>query len=48
MVTYFVAIDSVRRHHPEIFSTASGQFVASAGAATLGFWLVWPAEVLKV
>lgn len=98
MTTYFVTIDSIRRHHPEIFKTKlgrcvcvcfsvclsflafffstrcfsfhipkrhtyshsqnlltlshihthTGQFVASAGAATFGFWVVWPLEVLKV
>jgi hypothetical protein len=48
MTTYFMIIDSVRRNHPEVFQTKFGQFVASAGAATFGFWVVWPLEVLKV
>lgn len=85
MTTYFVTIDSVRRHHPEVggtlkdarlrthmhntttttcprsnhnrsahtinnnqvFQSKLGQFAASAGAATFGFWVVWPLEVLK-
>lgn len=32
----------------QVFQTKLGQFVASAGAATFGFWVVWPLEVLKV
>mgnify|MGYP000122277999 CR=1 FL=1 len=47
MVTYFVIIDNIRRNHPSVFSQPLGQFLASAGAATFGFWLVWPFEVLK-
>lgn len=47
MTTYFIIIDSCRRNYPEIFKTQFGQFVASAGAATFGFWVVWPFEVLK-
>ena len=30
-----------------MFQTKIGQFLASAGAATFGFWVVWPLEVLK-
>lgn len=47
MTTYFILIDSTRRHAPSLFSNPLGQFAVSAGAATLGFWIVWPAEVLK-
>ncbi|KAJ3202528.1 hypothetical protein HK099_001814, partial [Clydaea vesicula] len=47
MVWYFCAIDSIRRNHPEVFSSPSGQFLASSTVATLGFWIVWPTEVLK-
>lgn len=31
-----------------MFQSKLGQFVVSAGAATFGFWVVWPLEVLKV
>jgi hypothetical protein len=48
MVTYFALIDSIRRHYPHTFDSRLGQFCASAGAATFGFLLVWPLEVLKV
>lgn len=47
MTTYFVTVDSIRRHHPDVFQSKLGQFLASAGAATFGFWVVWPLEVLK-
>ncbi|TFJ86963.1 hypothetical protein NSK_002050 [Nannochloropsis salina CCMP1776] len=47
MTTYFVTVDAIRRHHPSVFQTKIGQFLASAGAATFGFWVVWPLEVLK-
>jgi solute carrier family 25 carnitine/acylcarnitine transporter 20/29 len=47
MTTYFVLIDSIRRHAPATFANPLGQFLASSCSATLGFWIVWPAEVLK-
>lgn len=47
MTTYFCLIDSIRRHFPSAFSHPLGQFLSSACSATLGFWLVWPLEVLK-
>ncbi|PRP77869.1 hypothetical protein PROFUN_08543 [Planoprotostelium fungivorum] len=47
MVTYFICIDSIRRHRPETFGHPLGQFLASSCSATLGFWIVWPFEVLK-
>lgn len=47
MATYFILIDSIRRHFPNTFSTPIGQFFASSFSATAGFWLVWPAEVIK-
>jgi hypothetical protein len=31
----------------QVFQSKLGQFAASAGAATFGFWVVWPLEVLK-
>jgi solute carrier family 25 carnitine/acylcarnitine transporter 20/29 len=46
MTTYFLGVDSLRRN-TNLFDTKSGQFLASAGSATLGYWLVWPAETLK-
>lgn len=47
MVTYFCVMDYLRRRHTSIFDTPWGAGIASACCATFGFWLVWPAEVLK-
>lgn len=47
MVTYFCLMDYLRRKHTAIFDTPLGAGLASACSATFGFWLVWPAEVLK-
>jgi solute carrier family 25 carnitine/acylcarnitine transporter 20/29 len=47
MVTYFCCIDTVKRKRPETFKTIYGQFLVSSCSATLGFWMVWPLEVLK-
>ena len=47
MVTYFIVMDNLRRNHAKIFDTPLGAGLASACSATVGFWLVWPAEVLK-
>jgi hypothetical protein len=47
MTTYFILIDSIRRHSPSAFSNPFGQFLASSCSATFGFWLMWPFEVLK-
>ncbi|KAJ3296495.1 hypothetical protein HDU79_006520 [Rhizoclosmatium sp. JEL0117] len=47
MVTYFSLIDSIKRHYPQTFDTLWGQFLASSCSATVGFWVVWPFEVLK-
>lgn len=46
MTTYFCTIDLLRQN-TMLFTSISGQFIASAGAATLGYWIVWPLEVLK-
>jgi len=46
MTTYFVLIDSIRRHTPA-FNYKIGQFLASGGSAMFAFWLVWPLETLK-
>jgi len=47
MVTYFILIDGIRRNYPDVFRHPAGAFLASSCSATLGFWLVWPIEVLK-
>ncbi|KAI9023111.1 mitochondrial substrate carrier family protein S-like protein [Hyaloraphidium curvatum] len=47
MVTYFVVMDNLRRKHAKVFDTYLGAGLASACSATLGFWLCWPAEVIK-
>ena len=46
MTTYFVQIDSYRRH-TSVLSTKLGQFTASGSAAMIAFWVIWPLEVLK-
>eukprot|EP01063_Lacrimia_lanifica_P020643 TRINITY_DN27941_c0_g1_i1.p1 TRINITY_DN27941_c0_g1~~TRINITY_DN27941_c0_g1_i1.p1 ORF type:complete len:287 (+),score=87.89 TRINITY_DN27941_c0_g1_i1:54-914(+) len=46
MTTYFLSIDSLRRH-TNMFQSFWGQFIASGGSAAFGFWLVWPLETLK-
>jgi len=45
MTFYFFAFDACKRNG----CTASpvGQFVSSGGCALLGFWIVWPFEMLK-
>lgn len=48
MNTYFILVDSGRRHVPELFSTPLiGPFLTSGVAATLGWWVVWPLEYMK-
>jgi len=48
MTTYFILIDSGRRHFPQQFSQpVLGPFLASGLAATTAWWLVWPLEVVK-
>ena len=48
MCTYFILVDSGRRHAPELFSTPLlGPFLTSGVAATLGWWVVWPLEYMK-
>jgi len=47
MTFYLVAVDAARRRTPEIFDRWWGAFAVSGGAATLGFWLVWPFETIK-
>lgn len=47
MVTYFIAMDNIKRNHTTMFNTNFGAFLASAGSATFGFILAWPFELLK-
>lgn len=48
MTSYFIFIDSGRRHFPEKFnSPLLGPFLASGIAATVAWWLVWPFEFMK-
>ena len=48
MCTYFILVDSGRRHRPELFSSpVLGPFLVSGVAATLGWWVVWPLEYMK-
>eukprot|EP01116_Phalansterium_solitarium_P003888 TRINITY_DN14723_c0_g1_i1.p1 TRINITY_DN14723_c0_g1~~TRINITY_DN14723_c0_g1_i1.p1 ORF type:complete len:281 (-),score=67.60 TRINITY_DN14723_c0_g1_i1:228-1070(-) len=46
MTSYFVLMDYVRRK-TNAFDSKFGQFLASGGCATVGFWIVWPFETLK-
>ncbi|XP_031569673.1 mitochondrial ornithine transporter 2-like [Actinia tenebrosa] len=48
MCTYFMLVDSGRRHFPEQFKKPLlGPFLTSGIAATLGWWVVWPLEYMK-
>lgn len=48
MCTYFIIVDSMRRHYPEVFASAVlGPFLVSGTAATLAWWIVWPLEYMK-
>ena len=48
MCTYFILVDSGRRHAPDLFSSPLlGPFLMSGVAATLGWWVVWPLEYMK-
>ncbi|XP_064605470.1 mitochondrial substrate carrier family protein S-like [Liolophura sinensis] len=48
MTTYFVLLDSGRRHFPEHFKRPLlGPFLTSGIAATLAWWIVWPLEYMK-
>ena len=48
MTTYFMLVDSGRRHFPDLFSRpAVGPFLTSGIAATLAWWIVWPFEYMK-
>lgn len=48
MTTYFMLVDSGRRHFPEHFKKPFiGPFLTSGIAATLAWWIVWPLEYMK-
>ena len=48
MTTYFILVDSYRRHFPELFSKPLiGPFLMSGVAATVAWWVVWPLEYMK-
>ena len=48
MTTYFILVDSIRRHYPHLFATPFlGPFLTSGIAATLAWWIVWPLEYMK-
>ncbi|XP_052067675.1 uncharacterized protein LOC127706971 [Mytilus californianus] len=48
MTTYFILVDSGRRHFPDQFKKPLiGPFLTSGIAATLAWWIVWPLEYMK-
>lgn len=48
MCTYFILLDSGRRHFPELFKRPIlGPFLSSGLAATFAWWVVWPLENMK-
>ncbi|XP_019621137.1 PREDICTED: mitochondrial carnitine carrier-like [Branchiostoma belcheri] len=48
MCTYFILVDSTRRHFPDVFKRPLlGPFLTSGVAATLAWWIVWPLENMK-
>ena len=48
MCTYFILVDSTRRHYPDGFNRPIlGPFLTSGIAATLAWWIVWPLEYMK-
>ena len=48
MNTYFILVDSQRRHNADFFkSTFVGPFLVSGCSATLAWLLVWPFEYMK-
>ena len=48
MTSYFIFVDSGRRHFPDQFSRPLlGPFLTSGLSATLGWWIVWPLEYMK-
>ena len=48
MTTYFILVDSYRRHFPDLLSRPLlGPFLMSGVAATFAWWVVWPLEYMK-
>lgn len=48
MTTYFILIDTQRRHFPQVFDqSVFGPFLVSGVSATLAWWIVWPLEYMK-
>ena len=48
MCTFFIIVDTLRRHYPDVFKRpVLGPFLISGFAATLGWWVVWPLEYMK-
>ncbi|XP_057317134.1 mitochondrial substrate carrier family protein S-like isoform X2 [Hydractinia symbiolongicarpus] len=48
MTTYFILIDTMRRHLSEYFKRPLlGPFLISGVAATTAWWIVWPLENMK-
>lgn len=45
MTFWFCAMDVCKRNG--VTATPAGAFIASGGAALVGFWIVWPFETLK-
>jgi len=48
MTTFFILVDSMVRHAPELVNTPGiGPFIKGGVCATVAWWFVWPFEVLK-
>ena len=48
MPTYFIALDSFRRHFDDFFkSNILGPFLCSGCSAVAGWWVCWPLELMK-
>ena len=46
--SYFIFLDSFRRHFDGLFrSNFTGPFLASGCASVMAWWLVWPLELIK-
>ena len=43
---YFLSVDTLRRR-TNLWDFKLGQFLVSGGSAMVGFWVVWPFEMLK-
>lgn len=48
MCSFFVMVDSGERHIPHVFAQpVIGPFLKGGVCATIAWWIVWPAEILK-